>query len=82
VLLDDVAHAELSYFGRAVPTDDPQWWPAWREAATLPMLIRLAVAGGGQTWPDLVVTPRIGKPVNSGLLPGGALCRRGAAPPC
>jgi general secretion pathway protein J len=82
VLLDDVANADLAYFGRVAPTGDPQWWPEWHDAATLPTLIRLEIAGGGQTWPDLVVTPRIGKPLNSGLLPGGALCRRGAAQPC
>ena len=82
VLLDDVAHTDLAYFGRSDPNADPQWWPEWRDRAALPSLIRLAVAGGGHSWPDLVVAPRLGKPVNSGLLPGTALCRRGAAPPC
>ena len=82
VLLDGVARAGLSYFGRADPKGDPQWWPAWRDAGTLPALIRLGVSSAGRTWPDLVVTPRIDKPVNSGLLPQGALCRRGDAPPC
>jgi general secretion pathway protein J len=82
VLLDGIARADLSYFGRDDPKNDPQWWQDWREAAALPTLIRLTIAGAGQAWPDLVVTPRLGRPVDAGLLPGGALCRRGAAPPC
>lgn len=82
VLLDDIARAELSYFGRTDPSSDPQWWQDWRDAAALPTLIRLAVAGVGQTWPDLIVTPRLGKPVNTGLLPTAPLCKRGLAFPC
>lgn len=82
VLLDGIARADLTYFGRIDPARDPQWWQDWRDAAALPTIIRLGVSGAARTWPDLVVTPRLGKPVNAGLLPGGALCRSGAAAPC
>jgi general secretion pathway protein J len=78
VLLDGAARAEFSYFGRPSPVTDMQWQTAWRDAAMLPTLIRLSVAA----WPDLIVTPRIGRPVGTGFLTGGALCRRGTPPPC
>jgi general secretion pathway protein J len=82
VLLDGLAQAAFSYFGRAPPGADPQWWQEWRQQTTLPTLIRLAIAGANGSWPDLVVTPRLGRPVNTGLLPTGALCQRGAPYPC
>jgi general secretion pathway protein J len=78
VLVDGVAHAELAYFGRAQPDADPQWWAEWHDRTALPGLIRLAIAGGGQVWPDLVVTPRLGRPVDTGLLPRSSLCQPGA----
>jgi general secretion pathway protein J len=70
VLIDDIASAQFSYFGRASPEEDPQWRQDWHDRTALPTLIRLSIAGGGRDWPDLVVGPRIGKPVNVGLLPG------------
>lgn len=82
VLLDGVARAELAYFGRMDATTPMQWQTAWRDAPSLPTLIRLSIASGGATWPDLVVTPRLGRPVGTGFLTGGALCRRGTPPPC
>ena len=68
VLIEGITHAEFSYFGQADPSHAPQWQQDWHDQTMLPTLIRLAIAGGGRDWPDLVVTPRIGKPVNSGLL--------------
>ena len=82
VLLDGLARAEFAYFGRSDPAAGPQWQSAWQDAAALPLLIRLSVAGGGVTWPDLVVAPRLGRPLTTGLLPSGVLCRRGMAAPC
>jgi len=78
VLLDGAAGAQFAYFGRLDPADDAQWQTEWRDASALPGLIRFSVA----TLPDLVVNPRLGRPINSALLPGAALCRRGAPPPC
>ena len=82
VLLDGLARAEFAYFGRSDPAAGPQWQSAWQDAAALPLLIRISVAGGGVTWPDLVVAPRLGRPLTTGLLPSGVLCRRGMAAPC
>ncbi|HXQ52420.1 MAG TPA: prepilin-type N-terminal cleavage/methylation domain-containing protein [Stellaceae bacterium] len=82
VLVDDAASAALAYFGRDRPDADPQWQQEWHDRTSLPALIRLAIAGGAQAWPDLIVTPRLGRPVDTGLLPGGPLCRRGGAFQC
>ncbi len=81
VLLDGINAAQFSYFGRAQPQDDPRWWQRWDTLPALPGLIRLALAAGGTSWPDLVVAPRIGQPPNVGVLPD-ALCRRGSSPLC
>ncbi len=78
VLLDGAASAQFAYFGRPDPADDALWQTEWRDASALPALVRLSVA----SLPDLVVNPRLGRPINSALLPGPALCRRGAPPPC
>jgi general secretion pathway protein J len=79
VLVDGVAQAEFSYFGRAQPDTDPQWWPAWRDATTLPTLIRISVASAKGPWPDIIATPRLGRPAATGLLPAGPLCTRFSA---
>ena len=59
------------FFGRVPAGAEPHWWPDWRQQAALPTLIRLAIAGPGGAWPDLVVTPRLGRPVESGPPSGG-----------
>jgi general secretion pathway protein J len=82
VLLDGIAQAAFSYFGRAQPNTDPQWWPAWRQPTVLPTLIRVSITGAKGAWPDLVIAPRLGRPVDTGFLPSGPLCGRGAAYPC
>jgi len=82
VLADGIARASFSYFGRAQPNAQPQWWPAWHQPTVLPMLIRVSVASSKSVWPDLVVAPRLGQPVDTGLLPTGPLCRHGEAYQC
>jgi len=81
VLLTGVTGAEFSYFGRTDPSQDPRWWRDWHDQTALPSLIRLAVASGGRTWPDLILSPRLGKPGATAWLPA-LLCRREVGPPC
>ncbi|MEI9997328.1 MAG: prepilin-type N-terminal cleavage/methylation domain-containing protein [Rhizomicrobium sp.] len=55
-LLRNVAALRFSYF------DGVRWSASWRDAKTLPRLVRLQVAfrkGDRRVWPDLVVAPRI-----------------------
>jgi general secretion pathway protein J len=82
VLADGLARATFSYFGRAQPNAQPQWWPAWHQPTVLPMLIRVSVASSRSVWPDLVVAPRLGHPTDTGMLPPGPLCRHGEAYQC
>jgi len=77
VLLDDIAGARFSFFGRAAPGADARWLADWRNEPALPDLIRVTVTGGGEAWPDLVVAPALGRPAGTGLLQlTGPLCRR------
>jgi general secretion pathway protein J len=78
VLLDAVPEAQFAYFGSASPQAGPQWLTGWPDAASLPVLVRLHVAGG---WPDLVIEPRLGKTAGLGL-PGSVPICRGRAQLC
>jgi general secretion pathway protein J len=71
VLLDGITRASFSYFGSSQPSVAPQWWPAWHDATMLPTLIQVSVTGTRGPWPDLIAMPRLGRPVGTGLLPGG-----------
>lgn len=55
-ILRNVAAVRFSYFG------DGGWTDTWRNAKTMPQLVRVHVefkAGDRRVWPDLIVAPRI-----------------------
>ena len=62
VLMEGIAGIELAYFGALEGNSDPVWHQDWREAATLPELIRVRVrfaADDRRHWPELIVQPRL-----------------------
>jgi general secretion pathway protein J len=60
MLLKDVSHADLKYYGSLVPASGPAWYGEWRNAADLPTLIQLnLVFADGERAPALVVAPRL-----------------------
>jgi general secretion pathway protein J len=59
ILLDDVAEAELDYFGTIGEESIPQWYAQWDGIDHLPSLARLRVRfTDGRVAPDLVVRLR------------------------
>ncbi len=62
VLMEGIAGIALAYFGALDSNSDPGWHQDWREAATLPELIRVRVhfaTDDRRHWPDLIVQPRL-----------------------
>lgn len=56
VIARDLERASLSYFGAAGRNALPDWGKTWKDARSMPRLVKLeASARGGATWPDLVV---------------------------
>lgn len=55
-LIEDVAEAEFTYYGRHAPDVPPVWSGTWRGTQGLPMLVRLQLRGGAVgDWPALTV---------------------------
>ena len=72
VLMEGIAGIALAYFGALDSDSDPGWHRDWREAATLPELIRVRVhfaTDDRRHWPDLIVRPQLA----SGLTASGEL---------
>jgi general secretion pathway protein J len=63
VLAAHLSQVDFSYFGRDDPRDAPRWLARWEGRQAFPELIRLRVTSAdGETWPDLVVHPRVDRP--------------------
>jgi hypothetical protein len=60
-LLENVKQLELAYYGSLRLGQSPTWHNHWREANTLPGLVRLRIKSDLQTawWPDLIIEPKI-----------------------
>lgn len=56
-LLRGLTAVQFSYFGQKVTETEPQWHEDWVDQETLPLLVRVRLALGGQRWPDLVLAP-------------------------
>lgn len=62
ILLPDIDHVELSYFGGAAAERNVKWQDDWKRRTDMPTLVRIRVAlrsGDARSWPDLVIAPRI-----------------------
>lgn len=56
VIARDLERARLSYFGTPGRNAQPAWEETWKDARSLPQLVKLEVtAPEGKAWPDLVV---------------------------
>jgi general secretion pathway protein J len=59
-LIENIASAELAYYGAPDPRQDAQWWKEWDGANGLPKLVRLRLTfpeDDPRRWPDLIVRP-------------------------
>jgi general secretion pathway protein J len=63
-LLSGVSAISISYFGANEPGAAAAWHDRWRNAASLPGLVRVSVTPEDEqeVWPDLLVTLRISAP--------------------
>ncbi|WP_315766703.1 MULTISPECIES: prepilin-type N-terminal cleavage/methylation domain-containing protein [unclassified Bradyrhizobium] len=62
LLVSDIDHAELAYFGTPSPGALGRWNDSWERQSDVPNLVRLRVwfrASDPRTWPELVVTLRV-----------------------
>jgi general secretion pathway protein J len=62
VLIEDVEHLEIAYFGGSLTDQEAGWWQQWQQQRSLPTLVRLRLAfpaGDGRTWPELMVAPMV-----------------------
>ncbi|WP_316182558.1 MULTISPECIES: prepilin-type N-terminal cleavage/methylation domain-containing protein [unclassified Bradyrhizobium] len=62
LLVSNIDRVEFSYAGRGTGADNAGWRTSWQEQTDIPALIRLRVLmrpGDGQTWPELVIAPRV-----------------------
>ncbi|MDY0330448.1 MAG: prepilin-type N-terminal cleavage/methylation domain-containing protein [Thiomonas sp.] len=61
ILARHVAHLAFSYYGVPFGSNQPASWLAdWPDNSNAPQLIRMNIVfDDGQTWPDLVVAPRV-----------------------
>jgi general secretion pathway protein J len=77
ILVADVASVDFSYFGAENDFADPQWTDDWKWPARMPVMIRLAMKGGGGTqMPDIVIKVMVGE--EAGCLESGL--QRGCRP--
>jgi general secretion pathway protein J len=60
-LIRGVAALDIAYFGALAPGAPPRWQSIWRNASTLPSLIRVRVTMHDEAvkWPDLVIEPHL-----------------------
>jgi general secretion pathway protein J len=78
VLIDDIAGANMSYFGVAAVGQSAQWHDRWVQQSELPKLIRIRLSfrsGDTRSWPELVVAPRVYADVNCTYDPVTRRCR-------
>ncbi|CCE06194.1 conserved hypothetical protein [Bradyrhizobium sp. STM 3843] len=62
LLVSDIDHADLAYFGAAAPGASGQWNDSWLKQSDIPGLVRLRVAfraNDPRTWPELLVSLRV-----------------------
>lgn len=59
LLLQHLKNAEFAYFGRASAKEPPFWSNSWRQATSLPSLIKIGVQTNDGRWSEWVVAPRI-----------------------
>ena len=60
VLIDRLASAAFSYYGANPPDSAAQWHREWRDAVTLPDLIRLELRpDGAAPWPAVSIAPAV-----------------------
>ncbi|WP_316233736.1 prepilin-type N-terminal cleavage/methylation domain-containing protein [Bradyrhizobium sp. SZCCHNPS2010] len=78
LLVSDIDHAELAYFGAPSPGAPGRWNDSWEKQSDVPSLVRLRVsfhASDPRTWPDLVVALRVRADVSCVYDPITARCR-------
>jgi general secretion pathway protein J len=78
VLLQNLDHADFSYFGRPAGERNPQWTDSWSKRSETPALVRVRVtfrSGDMRSWPDLVVAPRVTADVSCVFDPLTMRCR-------
>lgn len=78
VLVRNIRTLAFSYFGQDNDGDPATWHPQWRNRTKLPSLIRvqLTVVGKPQdTWPELVIAPRLASDVGCVFNPLTKSCR-------
>ena len=61
VLQEKVEELKIEYFGQQQLGQEPGWQDSWGNMDRLPALVRLRLrsADGGESWPELVVAPRV-----------------------
>lgn len=63
VLLDDIEILEIDYFGQRDDDDMAAWHADWREQASLPNLVRVAITPReARPWPVMIASPSAAGP--------------------
>jgi general secretion pathway protein J len=78
VVVSDLDHVELAYFGAPAPGTSAQWNDSWQKQSDMPSLLRLRVsfpANDPRTWPDLLIAPRVRADVSCVYDPITTRCR-------
>ncbi|WP_316228463.1 hypothetical protein [Bradyrhizobium sp. SZCCHNR1039] len=78
LLVSDIDHAELAYFGATAPGAPKQWNDSWRKQSDIPGLVRLRVAyraSDPRSWPELLVSLRVRADVSCVYDPITMRCR-------
>jgi general secretion pathway protein J len=65
VLVDDLEHLEIDYFGQRSGDDMAVWQPDWREQPSLPNLVRIAIVPReSRAWPVMIASPSMVGPAD------------------